>query len=108
MPRAVQVLAGCFPIAQTREPYTAIKYLAERVDLVALYKLKPVDDIHDYDGFAWSAWAICEAYAAKHGFRNRKGILDEHRAANQILRDQLNGKILLHFWPPQDSDQEQK
>jgi hypothetical protein len=48
MPRALQVLAGCYPIAQTREPYTAIKYLAERVDLIALYKLKPVPDIHDY------------------------------------------------------------
>jgi ribosome biogenesis GTPase A len=52
------------------------------------------------DDFQWSAMAICESYADKHGFRNKKGILDVHRAANQLLRDQLNGKTLLYFWPP--------
>lgn len=33
----LQVLAGLFPIAQTREPYSAIQYLAARVPLVSLF-----------------------------------------------------------------------
>ena len=100
MSRAIQVLAGCYPIAQTRDPYTAVHYLAQRVDLVELYKLQQLRDEHDYDDFSWSAWTICESFSSKKGYRNRKGILDVYRGANEILRDQLQGKVLLYYWPP--------
>ena len=34
-----QVLSGTYPIAQVREPYSAVGYLAERVPLVRLLQL---------------------------------------------------------------------
>ncbi len=34
-----QILSGIYPIAQVREPYTAVGYLAERVDLIRILRL---------------------------------------------------------------------
>ena len=34
-----QVLSGTYPIAQVREPYSAVGYLAERIPLVRLLRL---------------------------------------------------------------------
>lgn len=48
----------------------------------------------------WSAWALCESLAYQKGFRNRKGDLDIHRAANLILRDVLDGNVTFFFIPP--------
>jgi ribosome biogenesis GTPase A len=100
MPRALQVLCGIFPIAQVREPYSAIQYLAERVPLEKIYKLNPPED----EGFTeWSAWAICEAYAIKRGYTTTKMARpDVYRAANEILRETLYGfPVLLAFDPPE-------
>lgn len=54
----VQVLSGIYPVAQVREPFTAIGYLAERVPLVETLKLKwPYEDEPEV---VWSAWAMCD------------------------------------------------
>lgn len=42
VPRELQVLCGIFPISQCREPYSAIKFLGERVKLEEVYKLTKV------------------------------------------------------------------
>lgn len=53
-----QVLSGIYPVAQVREPFTAIGYLAERVPLVETLKLKwPYEDEPEV---VWSAWAMCD------------------------------------------------
>ncbi len=44
IPKPLQVLCGIYPISQLREPYSAIQYLAERIPLEVLYKLKPVEE----------------------------------------------------------------
>lgn len=62
-----------YPIAQVREPYTAVGYLAERVPLVKMLSLKhpaaaPVatggtsgsDVIGGTDGIPWTPWDVCE------------------------------------------------
>lgn len=96
MPRQLQVLCGIFPIAQLREPYSSVQYLCERIDVEKYYGLKLPED---YD--EWSAWAICEAYAIKRGFFTTKQARpDVYRAANEILRDVLFGRVLLYFVPP--------
>lgn len=46
---------GSFPIAQLREPYTAVKYIAERLDLVKLLHIQ-----HPNDDEEWSAMDICD------------------------------------------------
>jgi ribosome biogenesis GTPase A len=99
MPRSLQVLCGLFPIAQAREPYSAVSYLAERVPIEKIYKLLVIPE-----GFSeWSAWSLCEAYAIKKKyFTPKKARPDVYRAANEILRDVLYGRVLLCFTPPGD------
>lgn len=95
-PRTLQVLMGSFPIAQLREPYNTIRFLAERIDMSALLSV-----IHpEGKGEEWSAMDICDAYALKRGFLTAKAARpDTYRAANSILRMALDGKITLSLKP---------
>ncbi|KDO30629.1 hypothetical protein SPRG_04529 [Saprolegnia parasitica CBS 223.65] len=101
IPMALQILFGSYPIAQTREPYSAIRFIAENCvpTLEATYKLKKVDEDDD-----WSPYTLAEAYAQQRGFHVKGGKLDVFRAANMLLRDTLNGKkVILSFPPPLDA-----
>jgi ribosome biogenesis GTPase A len=112
MPKSIQVIAGSFPIAQTRDPYSAVQFLAERLPLETIYRLTPPpQDQHAAAAtsssggggshpFEWSAWTICEEVANKKGFFNRQGAPDVYRAANFILREVLDGVVTLYFTPP--------
>lgn len=95
VPRKLQVLMGSYPIAQLREPYAAIRYLAERIDLQKLLGLT-----HPEKDDEWSAMDICDAFALKRGFlTSRTARPDSYRAANSILRMALDGKITLSLKP---------
>ncbi|ORE11072.1 P-loop containing nucleoside triphosphate hydrolase protein [Rhizopus microsporus var. microsporus] len=98
IPRALQIISGMYPIAQVQEPYSAIRYLAERIPLEKILSLTPPDFSRDYQ---WSAWTICEAFAEQRGFHTAKAAQpDVYRAANAILRLTADGRILLSFKPP--------
>ena len=122
-PKQLQVLMGCYPISQLREPYSSIQYLAERIDVVHKLKLKPVDEVRHHKpalndpnyrpveirgerqagtSSEWSAWTICESWAVQRGFLTAKsGRPDVYRAANHLLRMALDGRTLcLSFYPP--------
>lgn len=93
VPRKLQVLIGSYPIAQLREPFASIGYLAERIDLIKTLNIK-------VDGF-WSPIEICDAWATSRGFLTAKaGRPDTNRAANHILRMALSGQITLILYPP--------
>ncbi|XP_052864759.1 guanine nucleotide-binding protein-like 1 [Anopheles cruzii] len=96
-PRRLQVLMGSYPIAQLREPYASVRFIAERIDLCQLLSLKhPEGEKHS----VWSATDICDAWALKRGFLTAKsGRPDTYRAANSILRMALDGKITLSLKP---------
>ncbi|GAB0088132.1 guanine nucleotide-binding protein-like 1 [Sergentomyia squamirostris] len=97
-PRSLQVLMGSYPIAQLREPYAAIRYLCERIDLVSLLSLK-----HEYydPEEGWSPITICDEWAVKRGFLTAKVARPAtYRSANNILRMALDGKFSLHLFPP--------
>ncbi|XP_076179653.1 nucleostemin 4 isoform X2 [Ptiloglossa arizonensis] len=82
VPKELQILMGSFPIAQVREPYSTIKFLAQRINLPDLLKIECQDRTD-----AWSAMEICEAWAIKRNFVTaRTGRPDTHRAANSLLR----------------------
>lgn len=100
IPKQLQILMGCFPIAQLREPYSSINYIAERIDLIKILKIKKSDE--NYLNQGWSAMEICEQWATKRGFYAAKSARpDVYRAANQILRMALDGRtICLTFYPP--------
>ncbi|GMF25321.1 unnamed protein product [Phytophthora lilii] len=102
VPVLLQILFGSFPIAQTREPFSAVRFIAENCvpHLHEVYKLKPVEEDDEW----WCPYTLCEAYAQLRGFRVKGGKLDVHRAANTLLRDTLNGKkVVLSFPPPADT-----
>jgi hypothetical protein len=46
---------GSFPVAQLREPFSAVQYLAERIDMPNLLKLQHPDKDEE-----WSAMDICD------------------------------------------------
>ncbi|XP_055637448.1 guanine nucleotide-binding protein-like 1 [Toxorhynchites rutilus septentrionalis] len=97
IPRRLQVLMGSYPIAQLREPYASIRYLAERLDLPTLLNMKHPEN--DASG-GWSALDISDAWAIKRGFLTAKTARpDTYRAANSILRMALDGKISLSLKP---------
>lgn len=97
VPRALQVLMGSYPIAQLREPYAPLRYLAERVNLVGVLNLKDAD-VDSFD--EWSPVAICDAWATQRGFLTaRSARPDTYRAANNILRMALDGKIVMSLRP---------
>lgn len=101
-PRTLQVLMGSYPIAQLREPYGAVRFLGERLDLPKLLALKHPEG----DDEEWSAMDICDAFALKRGFLTAKAARpDTYRAANSILRMALDGKITLSLKPKGYSNQ---
>jgi len=106
VPIGMQLLCGNAPIAQAREPFSTIRYLAEmgvHPPLHVAYGLA-LSDVSDQSSTVpgcWSPYAICEALALKRSFLTRGGGADVSRAANRILRDALSGKnIRLAFVPP--------
>ncbi|EGG22864.1 guanine nucleotide binding protein 1 [Cavenderia fasciculata] len=107
-PKSLQVLCGLYPIAQVREPYSAIRYLADRVPIEKVYGLQH-PDIEDEPGKPpgpWSPYAICQALARKRGyFVAKSGREDVHRAGLELLRDCVDGNIVIS-WPPPDFTKE--
>ncbi|XP_065161494.1 guanine nucleotide-binding protein-like 1 [Atheta coriaria] len=96
VPKELQVLMGSFPIAQLREPYSSIRYIAERLDMPKLLSVNHPDDEE-----SWSPMDVCDAWAKKRGYLTAKsGRLDTYRAANSLLRMALDGKICLNMHPP--------
>jgi len=104
IPKPLQVLFGSYRIAQVREPYHVIRFMAERCQppLHELLKLEAFRDPEAEKNEPWSPLTLCEAYARKSGFRRRGGRLDPVRAANLLLRKALNGfdGLSLCFAPP--------
>merc|ERR1719225_2348343 len=61
VPRPAQIVCGSYPISQTREPYSALLFLAQRVDLPKVLKLPRREK-------PWTVFDICEAWAEKRGY----------------------------------------
>ncbi|CAH0698190.1 unnamed protein product [Spodoptera exigua] len=96
VPRPIQILMGSYPIAQLREPYTTIRYLAERLDMPKLLRIE-----HPEGDETWSPRDICDGWAKKKGYLTAKAArLDTFRAANSLLRMALDGRICLWLRPP--------
>ncbi|XP_043498490.1 guanine nucleotide-binding protein-like 1 isoform X2 [Polistes fuscatus] len=97
IPRPLQILMGLYPIAQVRDPYRSIKFIAERIDLPKILNIK-----HQSDSLSdtWSAMDICDGWAAKKDYYTAKAArLDTYRAANSILRMSLEGRLRVYIYP---------
>ncbi|XP_013073430.2 guanine nucleotide-binding protein-like 1 [Biomphalaria glabrata] len=110
VPKALQIIAGIYPVAQVREPYSVVGFLAQRIDIPKLLKLSPpdmssVEKDEESGQLLWSAHDICEAWAIKNGFTTSKaGRPDVYRAANSLLRLAVDGQLCLCFRPPKYKD----
>lgn len=104
VPKPLQVIFGSYRIAQVREPYHVVRFIAERCrpPLPELLKLAAFRDKDAEPDEPWCPLSLCEAYARKRGFFRRGGRPDPHRAANRLLQDALNGigAMCLCFAPP--------
>uniref|UniRef100_K3WUN2 Guanine nucleotide-binding protein-like 1 n=1 Tax=Globisporangium ultimum (strain ATCC 200006 / CBS 805.95 / DAOM BR144) TaxID=431595 RepID=K3WUN2_GLOUD len=103
VPKYLQELCGLYPFSQIREPYSAIRFLAENVALDKVLDLKPRAQLFDgiEEELEWTPWTICEAYAEKRGYRtDRRGRPDHQRAGAELIRDTVDGIIPLFFLPP--------
>ncbi|XP_064616959.1 guanine nucleotide-binding protein-like 1 [Liolophura sinensis] len=103
--KPLQIVAGIYPIAQVREPYTAVGFIAERLNLPSLLHLTHPEanggGSEEAGELKWSAFLICHAWAEKRGFMTAKAARpDVYRAANNILRMTLEGVLCLYFRPP--------
>jgi ribosome biogenesis GTPase A len=94
--RAVQELLGVIPIAQVREPYTAVRYLAEHVPVERMYGLTiPRGETE------WSPLLLCETLAVKRGvFIAKIGRPDAHAAGREVLYDSQDGVLPIAWLPP--------
>lgn len=96
IPKQMQILCGIFPIAQVREPYSTIQYLAEHIPIEEIYRLKK-DPENTTPG--WSAFEIADAYATKRGYFTKNGRPNTHKAGSEILYDVIDGRIEWYFTP---------
>jgi ribosome biogenesis GTPase A len=85
VPRSLQVLMGSYPIAQLREPYASIRFLAERLDIPNLLAMQHPEG----KGEEWSAMDICDAFAIKRGFYTGK---KKNNCREYLLIVKLNNK----------------
>ncbi|PIK38905.1 putative guanine nucleotide-binding protein-like 1 isoform X1 [Apostichopus japonicus] len=97
--KQLQILSGMYPIAQVREPYTPVGFLAQRIPLVKILKITH-PDADETSSPEWSAYDICDAWAEKRGFMTAKASRrDVYRAANNILRLAVDGKLCMNIAP---------
>jgi ribosome biogenesis GTPase A len=124
--RAKQECCGVVPLAQVREPFTAVRFLGEHLEVERLYGLAPprdeLEDLADAGGaggggasrgaalseasvrYVWSPLSLCEALAEKRGYHIAKtGRLDAHAAGREILYDAQDGVLPLWWEPPAQS-----
>ena len=121
----LKVLAGIYPIAQLQEPYSSIRYISERIPVTQILKIKhPMieDATTESKPVEWSPLDICEgnfvsislalvfliilililneAWAIKRGYFTSKAARpDVYRAANELLRMALDGRLCLSLKP---------
>ena len=108
-PRFMGEVLGLYPIAQIREPFTAIRFAFEHLPLEKLYIVKKPEWYFDEDlglgpeDVEWTPIMFCEAVAEKRGFLlSRGGAPDVQRAGLQVMKDLCDGVLCLAFQPPNE------
>ena len=81
-----------------REPFTAVRFLAERLPLEKLYKLSlPEGETQ------WTPLLICEQLAERQGiYIARAGRPDGHAAGRSILYEATDGVVPFAIEPPDE------
>jgi len=120
VPREAQIVGALIPLAQVREPFSALRWVMERtpVQLAEVLSLKPVTlqealelreagvEILGFDRVAeeaefmpWSPLLLCARYAKQRGFV-KGGAPDCMQAGTHILQRVLDGRVPYSVRPP--------
>ena len=100
-PKYLQVLCGLYPLPNLREPFSALRYVAEQYPLEVMYG---VATSHPPEEGPWTPMNLAEAVAIKRGYlTGRAGRPDAHRAVREILRDCVDGSVPIMWSPPNEN-----
>lgn len=108
--RYEMVASGVLPIDRMTEHREAVQVVANRVPRHAIedvYKIKlPKPKPYEPQSRPPLASELLRSYCASRGYVASSGLPDETRAARQILKDYIDGKLPHHEMPPGISNEE--
>jgi large subunit GTPase 1 len=108
--RYEMIASGVLPIDRMTEHREAVQIVADRVPrrvIEAVYNIKvPKPKPYEPQTRPPLASELFRAYCASRGYVASSGLPDETRAARQILKDYIDGKLPHYEMPPGISDEE--
>lgn len=106
--RSDMVASGVLPIDRLtdhRGPVQVVADLVPRTTLEELYGLSlPKPKPYEPHNRPPTAHELLHAFCQSRGYVASAGLADETRAARQILKDYVNGKLLQYHLPPRDNE----
>ncbi|KAL3579759.1 hypothetical protein D5086_017594 [Populus alba] len=108
--RYEMIASGVLPIDRMTEHREAVQVVANRVPrhvIEDVYKINlPKPKPYELQSRPPLASELLRTYCASRGYVASSGLPDETRAARQILKDYIDGKLTHHEIPPGISDEE--
>ena len=108
--RYEMIASGVLPIDRMTEHREAVQVVANRVPrqvIEDVYKINlPKPKAYELQSRPPLAIEILRAYCASRGYVASSGLPDETRAARQILKDYIDGKLPHYQMPPGMTDEE--
>lgn len=108
--RYEMIASGVLPIDRMTEHREAVQVVANRVPrrvIEDVYKINlPKPKPYEPQSRPPLASELLRTYCASRGYVGSSGLPDETRAARQILKDYIDGKLTHHEIPPGISDEE--
>lgn len=106
--RSDMVASGVLPIDRLtdhRGPVQVVADLVPRNTLEKQYGISlPKPKPYEFHGRPPTAHELLKTFCQSRGYVASAGLADETRAARQILKDYVNGKLLYYHLPPSDNE----
>ncbi|PRQ32641.1 putative GTP-binding protein, orthogonal bundle [Rosa chinensis] len=108
--RHEMIACGVLPIDRMTEKREAVQVVADRVPRHVIEKVYNIDlpnpKSYELQSRPPLAAELMRAYCASRGYVASSGLPDETRAARQLLRDYIDGKLPHYEMPPRMTDEE--
>ncbi|KHN21198.1 Large subunit GTPase 1 [Glycine soja] len=109
--RYEMIACGVLPIDRMTEQRESVQVVADRVPrhvIEEIYKIRlPKPKSYESQSRPPLASELLRAYCTSRGYVASSGLPDETRAARQMLKDYIDGKLPHYQMPPGASDEEQ-
>lgn len=108
--RYQMIASGVLPIHRMTEHREAVQVVADRVPrhvIESVYNIRlPKPKSYEPENRPPFASELLRSYCASRGYVASSGLPDETKAARQILKDYIDGKLIHYEMPPGMSDEE--